>query len=186
MRLSVIGCGHLGAVHAACMADRGYEVLGVDIEGKTEMLNSGKAWFREPGLDEMLPRNVAEGRLRFTTSFAEAAKFAPVRCFGVATPGLPAGTYDLLQLRMAVAELVQHITGPGVIIGKSTVPLARRHPSAQSLPRFAGTAFNQRSMRRFGTSLRRAIPKGHNLHLPCSIPSRALPTKQPSGFVTHR
>ncbi len=123
MRLSVIGCGHLGAVHAACMADIGHEVLGVDIdEGKTEMLNSGKAWFREPGLDEMLSRNVAESRLRFTTSFAEAAKFAPVHFLAVATPGLSAGTYDLSQLRMAVAELAQHITGPGVIIGKSTVP----------------------------------------------------------------
>ena len=61
------------------MADIGHEVLGVDIdEGKTEMLNSGKAWFREPGLDETLSRNVAAGRLRFTASFAEAAKFAPV------------------------------------------------------------------------------------------------------------
>ena len=123
MRLSVIGCGHLGAVHAACMADIGHEVLGVDIdEAKTEMLNSGKAWFREPGLDEMLSRNVAAGRLRFTASFAEAAKFAPVHFLAVATPGLPAGTYDLSQLRMAVAELAQHITGPAVIIGKSTVP----------------------------------------------------------------
>ena len=123
MRLSVIGCGHLGAVHAACMADIGHEVLGLDIdEGKTEMLNSGKAWFHEPGLDETLSRNVAAGRLGFTTSFAEAAKFAPVHFLGVATPGLPAGTYDLSQLRMAIAELAQHITGPAVIIGKSTVP----------------------------------------------------------------
>jgi UDPglucose 6-dehydrogenase len=123
MRLSVIGCGHLGAVHAACMADIGHEVVGVDIdEGKTEMLNSGKAWFREPGLDEMLSLNVAAGRLRFTTSSAEAAKFASVHFLSVATPGLPAGTYDLSQLRMAVAELAQHITGPAVIIGKSTVP----------------------------------------------------------------
>ena len=123
MRLSVIGCGHLGAVHAACMADIGHEVLGVDIdEGKTEMLNSGKAWFHEPGLDETLSRNVAAGRLRFTTSFAEAAKFAPAHFLGVATPGLPAGTYDLSQLKMAVTELAQHITGPAVIIGKSTVP----------------------------------------------------------------
>ena len=123
MRLSVIGCGHLGAVHAAGMADIGHEVLGVDIdEGKTEMLNSGKAWFHEPGLDEMLSRNVAAGRLQFTTSFAEAAQFAPVHFLSVATPGLPAGTYDLSQLRMAVAELAQHITGPAVIVGKSTVP----------------------------------------------------------------
>jgi UDPglucose 6-dehydrogenase len=123
MMLSVVGCGHLGAVHAACMADIGHEVLGVDIdEGKTEMLNSGKAWFHEPGLDEMLSCNVAAGRLRFTTSFIEAAKFASVHFLGVATPGLPAGTYDLSQLRMAVAELAQHITRPAVIIGKSTVP----------------------------------------------------------------
>ena len=123
MRLSVIGCGHLGAVQAACMADIGHKVLGVDIdESKTEMLNSGKAWFHEPGLDEMLSRHVSSGRLRFTTSFAEAAEFAAVHFLGVATPGLPAGTYDLSQLRMAVAELAQHITGPAVIIGKSTVP----------------------------------------------------------------
>jgi UDPglucose 6-dehydrogenase len=123
MRLSVIGCGHLGAVHATCMADIGHEVLGVDIdEGKTEMLNSGKAWFHEPGLDEMLSRHVSAGRLRFTTSFAEAAKFATVHFLGVATPGLPAGTYDLSQLRTAVAELALHVTGPAVIIGKSTVP----------------------------------------------------------------
>jgi UDPglucose 6-dehydrogenase len=123
MRLSVIGCGHLGAVHAACMADIGHEVIGVDIdESKTEMLNSGKAWFSEPGLDEMLSRNVAAGRLRFTTSFAEAAQFAAVHFLGVATPGLPAGTYDLSQLRTAVAELARHITGPAVIVGKSTVP----------------------------------------------------------------
>jgi UDPglucose 6-dehydrogenase len=119
----MIGCGHLGAVHAACMADIGHEVLGVDIdEFKTEMLNSGKAWFHEPGLNEMLSRNVSAGRLRFTTSFAEAAKFAAVHFLGVATPGLPSGTYDLSQLRMAVTELAQHITRPAVIIGKSTVP----------------------------------------------------------------
>jgi UDPglucose 6-dehydrogenase len=123
MKLSVIGCGHLGAVHAACMAEIGHEVLGVDInEGKTEMLNSGKAWFHEPGLDEMLSRHVAAGRLRFTTSFAEATRFASIHFLGVATPGLPTGNYDLSQLSLAVAELAQHITGPTVIIGKSTVP----------------------------------------------------------------
>ena len=123
MKLSVIGCGHLGAVHAACMADIGHEVLGVDIdEAKTEMLNSGKAWFHEPGLDELLSRNVAAGRLRFTTSFAEAAEFCQVHFLGVATPGRPDGTYDLSQVSGAVAEVARHITGPATIIGKSTVP----------------------------------------------------------------
>ena len=63
MRLSVIGCGHLGAVHAACMAEIGHDVLGVDIDqDKIALLNSGRAWFHEPRLDEMLARNVAAGR----------------------------------------------------------------------------------------------------------------------------
>ena len=56
-RLTVIGCGHLGATHAACMAEIGHEVLGVDIdEDKVALLNEGRAWFAEPGLDEMLTR----------------------------------------------------------------------------------------------------------------------------------
>jgi UDPglucose 6-dehydrogenase len=64
--------GRLGAVHVACMAETGHDVLGVDIdEGKTAMLNSGKAWFHEPGLDQMLARNVEAGRLRLTTRLAE-------------------------------------------------------------------------------------------------------------------
>ena len=70
MRLTVIGCGHLGATHAACMAEIGHHVLGIDVdEGKVDLLNSGRAWFMEPGLDEMLARHTRSGTLRFTTSF---------------------------------------------------------------------------------------------------------------------
>jgi UDPglucose 6-dehydrogenase len=123
MKLSVIGCGHLGAVHAACMAEIGHEVLGVDVdEGKTNMLNSGKAWFHEPGLEEMLSRNLASGSLRFTPKLAEAAEFSHVHFLGVATPGLPDGTYDLSQVNTAVAELAQYLSRPSLIVGKSTVP----------------------------------------------------------------
>ena len=88
MRLTVIGCGHLGAAHAASMAEIGHEVVGVDIDPeKVALLASGKAWFHEPGLDEMLARHTASGRLRFTTSFEEAAAFGDVHFLGVATPG---------------------------------------------------------------------------------------------------
>jgi UDPglucose 6-dehydrogenase len=88
MRMSVIGCGHLGATHAACMASIGHEVVGVDIdEGKVSLLNSGKAWFHEPELDRLLSDNIRAGRLRFTTDFAEAGRFAQVHFIGVATPG---------------------------------------------------------------------------------------------------
>jgi UDPglucose 6-dehydrogenase len=123
MKLSVIGCGHLGAVHAACMAEIGHDVLGVDIdEGKTAMLNSGKAWFHEPGLDQMLARNVEAGRLRFTTRLADAAEFGRVHFLGVATPGLPDGGYDLSQVNAAVTALTRHLSGAALIVGKSTVP----------------------------------------------------------------
>lgn len=123
MRLSVIGCGHLGAVHAACMAEIGHDVLGVDVdEGKITLLNSGKAWFYEPGLDEMLARNVAARRLRFTTNVREAAEFGRVHFLGVATPGQPDGSYDLSQVGAVLASLGRHLSGPSLIIGKSTVP----------------------------------------------------------------
>jgi UDPglucose 6-dehydrogenase len=120
--MSVIGCGHLGATHAACMASLGHEVIGVDIdEGKVSLLNSGKGWFHEPDLDPMLAEGIAAGRLRFTTDFAEAADFAAVHFVGVATPGHADGSYDMSQLRAAVAALVPHLSGDCLIIGKSTV-----------------------------------------------------------------
>jgi UDPglucose 6-dehydrogenase len=123
MRLSVIGCGHLGAVHAACMAEIGHDVVGLDVdESKTTLLNSGKAWFHEPGLDELLGRNVSAGRLRFTADLEEAAEFARVHFVCVATPGLRDGTYDLSQVNSAVTSLVRQVNGPALIIGKSTVP----------------------------------------------------------------
>ncbi|HYZ54592.1 MAG TPA: hypothetical protein VE733_13980 [Streptosporangiaceae bacterium] len=63
MRMTGIGCGHLGATHAACMASIGHEVFGVDIdEEKVRLLNSGKGWFHEPGLDKMLAENIEAGR----------------------------------------------------------------------------------------------------------------------------
>lgn len=123
MKMTVIGCGHLGATHAACMASIGHVVIGVDIdEDKVNLLNSGKGWFFEPGLDLMLAENIEAGRLRFTVDFAEAAKFASAHFLGVATPGLEDGSYDLSQLYAAVSALVPHLPGDALIIGKSTVP----------------------------------------------------------------
>jgi UDPglucose 6-dehydrogenase len=124
MRLTVIGCGHLGATHAACMAEIGHDVLGIDVdEGKVDLLNSGRAWFMEPGLDEMLARHTRSGRLRFTTSFEEAAAFGSVHFLGVGTPGLPGGDgYDLSQVYAAAAALAPYLTEPALLIGKSTVP----------------------------------------------------------------
>ena len=123
MKVTVTGCGHLGATHAACMASIGHEVVGVDIdEDKVNLLNSGKGWFHEPDLDPLLMQTIAAGRLRFTTDFADAGEFASVHFIGVATPGLNDGSYDLSQLFAAVSSLVPHLRGDCYIIGKSTVP----------------------------------------------------------------
>jgi UDPglucose 6-dehydrogenase len=124
MRLTVIGCGHLGATHAACLAELGHEVLGVDIDvDKVALLNAGRAWFLEPGLDELLARHAKSSRLRFTTSFEEAARFGTVHFLGVGTPGFPGSSgYDLSQVFEAVAALAPHLTRPALIVGKSTVP----------------------------------------------------------------
>jgi UDPglucose 6-dehydrogenase len=106
------------------MAEIGHEVLGVDIdEGKVELLNSGRAWFHEPGLDELLTRHIKNGNLKFTTSFKAAAGFGTVHFLGVGTPGLPSQAgYDLSQVFQAAAGLSGHLTRPSLVIGKSTVP----------------------------------------------------------------
>jgi UDPglucose 6-dehydrogenase len=120
--VSVIGCGHLGATHAAAMAEIGHEVIGVETDAeKASILVSGRAWFHEEGLDELLAKHTASGRLRFTTDIAEAAA-AEVHFIGVGTPTGPDGrTYDLSQVHAAVGALAPHLTRPCLIIGKSTV-----------------------------------------------------------------
>ncbi|MFF2131779.1 UDP-glucose dehydrogenase family protein [Streptomyces olivochromogenes] len=125
MKLTVVGCGYLGATHAACMAELGHEVLGMDCDmDKVHVLNSGRAPFFERGLDELLTRHTASGRLRFTASYAEAAAFADLHFIGVGTPQQPGEmAYDLTHLFTAVRQLAPRLTGPAVIAVKSTVPV---------------------------------------------------------------
>jgi UDPglucose 6-dehydrogenase len=139
MRLTVIGCGHLGATHAACMAETGHDVLGVDVDqDKVELLNTGRAWFFEPELDEMLARHTQAGRLRFTTSFERAARFGGIHFLGVGTPSLSGDDgYDLSQVFGAMAALAPHLTGPALVIGKSTVPPGTTSRLASELNRTA-------------------------------------------------
>jgi UDPglucose 6-dehydrogenase len=124
MRITVIGCGRQGVTHAACLAETGHEVLGVDIdESKVSLLSAGRSWFHEPGLEEMLVRNIIVGRLRFTTSFADAGVFGEVHFLCLATRGLPGKDgYDLAQLSSATGALAPHLDRPCLVIGKSTVP----------------------------------------------------------------
>ncbi|NYH51836.1 UDPglucose 6-dehydrogenase [Nocardiopsis arvandica] len=125
MRVSVIGTGYLGATTAACLAEMGFEVLGVDVdEAKIDMLRSGRVPFYEPGLDELLTAKLATGRLRFTTSFTEAAEFADLHLICVGTPQRDdSGAADLRYVNSAVDQLAPHLTRPSVVVGRSTVPV---------------------------------------------------------------
>jgi len=125
LKLTVLGTGYLGATHAACMAELGFDVLGMDVDAhKVELLNSGELPFYEPGLTEVLQRNLETGRLRFTTSYQEAAEFGDVHFLCVGTPQ-QASTYaaDLTYVEAVVDGLAPHLTRPTLVVGKSTVPV---------------------------------------------------------------
>ena len=124
-RLTFIGTGYLGATYAICYAELGYEVLGVDVDpDKIEKLNQGEVPFHEPGLDELLRKNVASGKLRFTASYQEAADFGDVHFICVGTPQRANGLgADLSYVEASVIDLARHLTRKALIVGKSTVPV---------------------------------------------------------------
>lgn len=124
MKISVIGCGYLGAVHAACMAELGHEVVGVDVDvAKIEQLSAGRAPFFEPGLPEVLASGIASGRLRFTTDIAEAAG-ASVHFVAVGTPQVAGSdAADLRYVNASFEALAAHLAPGDLVVGKSTVPV---------------------------------------------------------------
>lgn len=124
MKISVIGCGYLGAVHAACMAELGHEVVGIDVdEAKIASLATGRAPFFEPGLPELLERALASGRLRFTTDIAEA-RGAAVHFVAVGTPQQrDSDAADLRFVDAAFGALAPHLATGDLVVGKSTVPV---------------------------------------------------------------
>jgi len=155
MKLTVIGTGYLGAVHAACMAELGHDVLGMDVdEAKIEALAAGRPPFFEPGLADVLERTVASGALRFTTSLAEAAEFGDVHFVCVGTPQRP-GSYaaDLRHIDRVIDGLAPHLDRQCLVVGKSTVPvgtaerLAHRVAELSSVGSAAEVAWNPEFLR---------------------------------------
>lgn len=124
-RISVVGTGYLGAVHSACLANSGFEVVGVDVDdAKVTQLRAGQPPFYEPGLDQVLVSALDSGRLRFTTDLADAASFADIHFICVGTPqstNSPAA--DVSFVDSAIDTLVPHLTRDALIVGKSTVPV---------------------------------------------------------------
>lgn len=124
MKISVIGCGYLGAVHAAAMASLGHEVVGVDVDAdKVAALTSGQPSFFEPGLSELLVKGQDLGSLEFTTDISRVAD-SRIHFVCVGTPQKP-GEFaaDVTYVDAAVNSLVPYLTSTSVVVGKSTVPV---------------------------------------------------------------
>ena len=124
MKISVVGCGYLGAVHAACMAELGHDVLGIDVDDtKVAALSAGRAPFYEPGFEELLTRALGTGRLRFTTTPGDDLADVDLHFIAVGTPQSDTGAADLSYVDAAVATLLAGAARGSVVVGKSTVPV---------------------------------------------------------------
>ncbi len=151
LTLSVVGCGYLGATHAACMSSLGFTVVGVDTDPeKVALLQSGKLPFYEPGLDTLLEQEMKTGRLSFTTDFS-AVKDADVHFVCVGTPQSKDGlAADLTYVKSAVAAIAPHLKEGSLVVGKSTVPVGTaqglRDELAKSAPQ-ADLAWNPEFLR---------------------------------------
>ena len=124
LKVSVIGTGYLGATHAACMSSLGFEVIGVDVDSaKIELLTAGRVPFYEPGLEDLLQKEIASGRLTFSTDFSAVAD-ADVHFICVGTPQKPDSLAADLKYVDAALDAVAAICKPGsLVVGKSTVPV---------------------------------------------------------------
>ncbi len=190
-QICVVGVGYVGLVTGACFADLGNKVSALDVDTRRiENLNNGILPIYEPGLDELVKRNMNAGRLRFTTSYAEALKDAEFAFIAVGTPSGADGGADLQYVAAAAKSIAQNMTLPLVIINKSTVPIgtgdwvadivkgAQSRPvefSVVSCPEFLreGSAigdFMNPHRTVIGSLHREAAEKVAQLHLPLRAP----------------
>lgn len=134
MKISVIGSGYVGLVTGACLADTGNHVLCIDNDaGKVERLRAGEIPIHEPGLDTVVARGQAAGRLRFSTDYQEAVDHAAVVFIAVGTPSDEDGSADLTHVLNAARELGRRMQRDTLVVTKSTVPVGTSERVAQAL-----------------------------------------------------
>jgi UDPglucose 6-dehydrogenase len=134
MRLSVIGCGYLGAVHAAAMSSLGHEVVGIDLDPvRVGTLMEGRAPFFEPGLGELLKSGAESGRLSFSGDIGDA-RGSDIHFLAVGTPPrADSGAADVRHVESAVAALLPYLRPGDVVAGKSTVPVGTAERIARTV-----------------------------------------------------
>lgn len=134
--IAVVGLGYVGLVYAGAFADLGNDVCGVDIDSeKVARLREGIVPIYEPGLQELISRNVAAGRLRFTTDYGEAIPGADYVFICVGTPSTVDGDADMRAVRAAAETIGRHLRGKTIIVNKSTMPIGSGDLVAQLIER---------------------------------------------------
>ena len=124
MRIAVFGTGYVGLVQGSVLAEVGHDVLCVDVDAsKVEGLKAGRIPIYEPGLEDIVRKNHAEGRLNFTTDAAEAVKHGRIQFIAVGTPPDEDGSADLKYVLAVAATIAEHMEEPKVVVTKSTVPV---------------------------------------------------------------
>ncbi|MBP7826598.1 MAG: UDP-glucose/GDP-mannose dehydrogenase family protein [Verrucomicrobia bacterium] len=140
MKLSIIGTGYVGLTTGACFAEVGHEVICVDNDtAKVQMLLDGGIPIYEPGLEELVQRNVAAGRLRFTTHIAEGVSQSGVVFIAVPTPPQPDGSVDLSFIERVAREIAGAMTSYKIVVDKSTVPVNTGDKVAETIRRYGKT-----------------------------------------------
>ncbi len=138
MKLAMVGSGYVGLVTGACLAEVGHTVVCVDNDAaKVEALQSGKIPIYEPGLEELVAKNVAAGRLSFTQSTQEAVAACEVIFIAVPTPPLADGGVDMTYIEVVAREIAGALDGYRIIVDKSTVPVKTGERVAQTIRRYA-------------------------------------------------
>src|SRR5713226_4223456 len=137
MKLTIIGTGYVGLVTGTCFAEAGHQVICVDNDvQKVEILRAGKMPIYEPGLDDLVQRNVASGRLSFTSSTPEGVQNSDVIFIAVPTPPQADGSVDLSFIEKVAREIAQSMTSYKVVVDKSTVPVKTGDKVAETIKRY--------------------------------------------------
>ena len=137
MKLTIIGTGYVGLVTGTCFAEVGHQVICVDNnQDKVKLLQAGGIPIYEPGLEEMVKKHVANGRLRFTASTKDGVENSDIIFIAVPTPPQPDGSVDLSYIEGVAREIAASMTSYKIVVDKSTVPVKTSDKVAETIKRY--------------------------------------------------
>src|SRR5437870_3353485 len=137
MKIAIVGTGYVGLVTGTCFAEVGHQVVCVDCDAaKIRTLQGGGVPIYEPGLEELVTRNMADGRLNFTTSTKEGVDRSDIVFIAVPTPPLPDGAVDLSFIEGVARDIAGAMTGYKIVVDKSTVPVKTGEKVVETIKRY--------------------------------------------------